>query len=338
MVLKKCKKKSDSTPPFVKKNYFYSYIISGIRNGLNLSEIAKKLNLSRQRLNYYVSPLKKANVISKVSMGVWAIKNEDNLQHVGVKKSTPVGNGPHPLFVKKPIRGHGFVFTVKLSKIKNWENRESYLKSRKISYKSIPQGQSIDIIHNGTKFTVWLCRRSLVVYFPKGLSYFAKTAKGSYLHAFSQLSEVIRMLGSSLNVNLRVKGKLEVKSKCFRQHYAEINNELAVQCNSEEEKFEIRDDHGKLWLLIDKSFNQNELETVHGVTAQVDMDRVAAPFFNSLREHYTATGESITINSILKGLSELQKIQSNQTEFNKSLNDLVQNFALEIVQLKEARR
>ncbi|KKN54759.1 hypothetical protein LCGC14_0589110 [marine sediment metagenome] len=72
----------------------------------------------------------------------------------------------------------------------------------------------------------------------------------------------------------------------FAAHYAEINNELARKANVEGEKIKVyaRDD-GKLWFLIDNSFNLHEAETVHGHTSYDDMHSVVQPFFNDLREN-----------------------------------------------------
>ncbi len=74
--------------------------------------------------------------------------------------------------------------------------------------------------------------------------------------------------------------------KLVKAHYSEINNELARDYDVKGDKIKIftRDD-GKLWFLIDNSFNLHEIETVHSKTSKQDMGDVIKPYFNDLREN-----------------------------------------------------
>jgi DNA-binding CsgD family transcriptional regulator len=73
--------------------------------------------------------------------------------------------------------------------------------------------------------------------------------------------------------------------KHYNSHYAEINNEIAKEYNITGDKLRIyANDDGKLWCLIDKSFNKDELECVHPETSMFDMDKVKK-VFNDYRDH-----------------------------------------------------
>lgn len=69
-------------------------------------------------------------------------------------------------------------------------------------------------------------------------------------------------------------------------HYSEIGNELSQECLKTGQKVRVfsRDD-GKLWFLIDNSFNLEEAETVHPESSQNDMEAVIQPFFDDMRTH-----------------------------------------------------
>lgn len=121
-------------------------------------------------------------------------------------------------------------------------------------------------------------------------------------------------LETKLNVVI-VKGE----STCIKQvngHYAEINNELAEDCNEKKAKIHIyTNDDGKLWFSIDNSWNLNEAETQHSKTAKDDM-RAVKRVFNDIRDNNPPT------------LSEMALLIKQALELNKEtaagLNSVVQ--------------
>jgi len=109
----------------------------------------------------------------------------------------------------------------------------------------------------------------------------------------------------------------------FAAHYSEINNELARKANVEGEKIKIyaRDD-GKLWFLIDNSFNLHEAETVHGKTSYEDMHSVVQPFFNDLRENKPLLLSEML--ALMKDQASLGlKTERNLNEVASGLNILI---------------
>lgn len=93
--------------------------------------------------------------------------------------------------------------------------------------------------------------------------------------------------------------------KLVNAHYAEEGNELAEECiiNHERVKIYTKDD-GKLWFLLDDSFNLKESETVHPETSKQDMEDVLNPFFNDLREIYQENKEIPKMSDVLKLIKE----------------------------------
>ena len=104
----------------------YLTIIENLRNH-SISEIAKSMNWSRQRLNPYIQVLKQAKVIEKKGYGTWVQLKEFN--HKDVKKSSRVAILNQYSLTPNKVRGHGFQFKLILpGNLKNWDKREEILK------------------------------------------------------------------------------------------------------------------------------------------------------------------------------------------------------------------
>ena len=68
-----------------------------------------------------------------------------------------------------------------------------------------------------------------------------------------------------------------------RQHYSLVKNAIAKDYLNRKDKLHVWDKDGKLWLLIDNSFNLEELENVHTKTSKDD-NKIVQDDFNSLKE------------------------------------------------------
>jgi hypothetical protein len=95
-----------------------------------------------------------------------------------------------------------------------------------------------------------------------------------------------------------------------KQHYADVENELAKKYNNEKEKFQVTGNDGKVWLLIDKS-DLDEFEYVHSKRAVSDCDDRVSPFFNDLREnqHYKLSELSMSHKELLETVTNLVQSQ-----------------------------
>ena len=182
---------------------------------------------------------------------------------------------------------------------------------------------------------VWLNSSSIVVYFPKGLSFFGETAGDTEERAFFEIIDLMDNITSRLNVSLKINKSYHIK--IFGKHQSNIGNTLAKVYNREGRTLKVSNKDG-LWLLIDDSFNLNELETV-GVTGNndstTDMDDVVMPFFNSLKTHpFTSkdfhrfahlVGDHLenehlyieNIRSHLKAIKDISKYMGNVEELLK---------------------
>ena len=260
---------------------FYLTIYEQIKEGIRPSEICKKFNISKQKLNYYLSSLKRAEFIKKIGYGVWEICGEFNEEKV---KETIRITKYQPANIKSDsVRGHAFQFKLKIPKLRNWEKREEILKNKGIEFKELDHliGKGQEIILKDKK--VWLTNRSIIIF--EKSSYLAKTAKDARKYAIYDLFDIVGKLESVLGANFKINKKY--RFKVSRQHYSLVKNALAEQYNAEGKKLKIYSEEG-LWFVIDNSYNLNEAETVHPQTA-VDDNTKVQNYFNGLKatENYT---------------------------------------------------
>lgn len=247
-----------------KNKNFVLITFKGISKGLNPSQIAKKENVNLSTISYHARKLSRLGFIEKLSNGVWVTQ----------KKPYRVAK-PKPY---KIIRSHGFVFTLKLPNITNWNNRETYLKLKNIYYKNL-KNNTQSILIKGNK--VWLSNNSITIYFKKYKQYLTGSSQEGRNKAILDFLSLIKHIESKFKISLKIN-----KNYVFsvsRQHHAYIKNTLAKIYNNPKKRFELYKNR-KLWLLIDNSFNLNELETVDPELAHKDMDKAIKPFFNSMRD------------------------------------------------------
>ena len=111
---------------------FYLIVLELIRQGSNPAKICKELGISKQKLNYYLSTLKKLGTIKKVGYGTWEFIRDLDLKEV--KKTVVIGQDSS-ILKQDRVRGHGFLFNFKIKKdLLNWNKREEILTKNNIEY------------------------------------------------------------------------------------------------------------------------------------------------------------------------------------------------------------
>ena len=258
---------------------FYLSALELIKEGKNPTKICDILEVTKQRLNYYLSTLKRCGCIEKIGYGTWKyIKDFDEKE---VKKTVVIGRNSGDTLKPNDVRGHGFLFKLELpNKFKNWNKRENILNQLKIKHRpyyvgGIKRGQRLTA--QNTK--VALTDKSILVNFPE--SYIRETATLAQKDAIAKFLRVVKHLERILRANFSQFGKY--KFKVSRQHYALIKNSLARQYLNNEynsKKLHVYAGRG-LFLLIDNSYNLEEIESVHKDTAVKDNEKVQ-DFFSGL--------------------------------------------------------
>jgi DNA-binding Lrp family transcriptional regulator len=272
------------------KKIFELDILNLFKQGLKANEIAIKLNISKPNLSYYLKSLKESGRLINLSYGVWEVKD--------VKSSTK------DTFKPKDIRGHAFIWKVKIPREIDGYNNLTKLNSRKIKFKlvGIKKTPSINILNK----KVWLGNKNIIIF--DSNSYMGKNAVESRKYAVFRLITILEAIERELNINLKSNEGYIFKPS--RQHYSIIKNDLAIQCNQNNEKINIKY-HGETWFIVDNSYNLDECEHIHKETALLDNLGIQK-YFNSHKEtDFKVTPEFI--------LNTMKGIQSNQLIFAKNM-------------------
>ena len=311
---------------------FYLSTYNLLQEGLAPTQICKKLGITKQNLNYYLSSLKKRKLIRKVGYGIWEILKKYDEKEVKITTQvTP--NNLQTLQTYKPdsVRGHAFMFTLKIPEgLRNWHKREELLKQHGFKFKPLKifgGGQQMEF--RGRK--VWLTNKSLIIF--EKSSFMADTSIEARKHAVSTFLRIIKSFERYIRANLTCGGQYQFRVS--RQHYSLIKNALAQQYDEQGKKLHVYTGNG-LWLLIDNSYNLHETETVHPRTADKDNEKVQ-DFFNGIKRYEGFTPEFIT-NSIGGLAINFEKHSENLITHVKSIQELgagVQKFNKGIEELRQ---
>lgn len=262
------------------KTSLYKPILKEFEITTNLSEISKKLKISRQVLNYYLRRLKQEQFLIQKGRG-WYELNKN------VKIATKHGFTTNKDFT----RGHAYVWKLKLNKeIPNWNNRISILDSKNNHYilvgalKTTPR---IKVLGRN----VWLCNNHIRIYDKKNQAYYGSNAIESRKLAFQELLLIVGALERKLGVSLR---PFEFEWK--KEHYALIKNDLAIQENRQGNQWHITDEDGE-WLIIDDSLGEGgELETIGKKAFQTNIP--LQKWWNDQKKHKFEVGATFIVNSL----------------------------------------
>ena len=274
--------------------------------GLTPVQIKKKLKLKYMSvISYHLKKLESAGLLEHLDIGVWEVnKNlsyESAMKIHKVKVSRPRKVEPSgqvqinksnqsDKFKKKlqpPLnmaelppntnRGHGYRFKLKIPSNESWKDKRKILESKKIKI--------IDIGHNwlGEQFSisdgfiVQLTTKSVNVIYPKDFSIFHENPYMCHAKAVFILKQKIREIELILGFSLKIRNKYHFKPT--QSHYALIRNALAKVYNKNKLGLAVYDEDG-LWLIIDDSFNFNELECVR-VDTNLEETTTMQDIFNS---------------------------------------------------------
>lgn len=275
---------------------FYFTILDLLKKGKNPSTISKELKVSKQKVNYYLRQLKNEGKLIKKGYGVWEVKEVKTLTSNTLPKRP------------KEIRGHAFIWTVKIPKKIHWQDR---LKSESFT---LIRGLTPRIIVKGCK--VWLGKKTITVYVPH--SFYGRSSVESRKYAVINLLEILGLLESKLSVNLR-----PYVFKPSREHYGMIKNDLAIQHNRKGEKLHIHDNLEGEWLWIDDSLSLGELET-----KDLSRSLQVQNWWNDHKKHNFQVSPSFLLESI-SGIVQVQQMNAdNIVKHQRVLDEMSETLKL----------
>jgi len=285
------------------KDSFLVDIINLLKKGLNPSKIAVHLNISPQSLQYYLSLLKKQNVIRKVGYGTWELIPSGELKILSHKGSSQL----------KEVRGHAFIWKIRLNKQFDWIE---LLKSKQIEYTTKGIRDTPRIILNNKK--IWLGKNFITIFEPKLNSYFAINPIESKKEAIFSLLDTIKLIKE-------ITGDFKYTFTCRRQHYGFVNNKEAIYFERKGEKILIKNEKG-YWFSIDYSQNlYKEAETIHSKDADID-----GLGYQGLMNSHEKTNFKVTPDFILQGFQSLTQASKENNEMLKDIPKIVNQMGEQI--------
>lgn len=268
-------------------------ILNLLKKELNPAKIAVHLNISKQKLQYYLSSLKKQGVIKKAGYGVWEVIPSKEVQllqkssHKGAIKSKQVKN----------VRGHAFIWKVRLNRQFKWIET---LKSLGIAYELKGLANTPRIILNGKK--VWLGTKFITVFEPKETSFFA-------VNPIEAKKEAVYSLLTTMQSLQEMFGDFKYKFTCKRQHYGFIDSKDADYFIKEGKKILIKNEKG-YWFTIDFSDNlYREAETIHTIDADID-----GLGYQKLMNSHEKTNWKVTPDFVLEAFAKTLQVQDMHSQ------------------------
>lgn len=202
------------------------------------------------------------------------------------------------LTTQKMIRLHGQEFNIKII----------YKDHR---YKKLLEESNILMVE-GT--TVRLYKESIEIY--SGESFYSESIQKSTSVSFNYWTRFIVKLEHRLKVILIKPFKQNIR--LVNSHYAEIENEIAKDYEYRGDKLRCyTTDDGKLWFLIDNSFNLHEMEFVHPKTSKQDGEKLL-PYINDMRDN-----ECIPLSQISRYMADTTKQINEISHGLKSIVDFL---------------
>jgi len=223
--------------------------------GMTRAESEVYLLLTRERM----TPAKIANRRGKSRQSTYKIikkLKEKGFLKLGLQKvDKSRGTPSNKVDKSKKIRLHGQEFNLRIL----WKDGRYSSAKKKANFLNV-DGNSIKLYND-----------SLEVY--SGRSFWGFDARDSTSQSLKYWIKIFARLENDLNI-LLLKDRSQ-NIKLVKAHYAEVDSEIAKDYELKNERLSVKAaEDGKLWLIVDNSFNLRELETVHPQTSQNDMVKV----------------------------------------------------------------
>jgi DNA-binding CsgD family transcriptional regulator len=245
---------------------------------------------------------------SSVSRSIRKLK-EKGFFNVGLKRLTHGGVGMSSPIKEHPFRLHGQRFYIEIL-----DKTEAFLKKiNKI-------GKRIEFIEGN-----YVTYNENFIQIMAKKDFWAETPLEAETQSLEYWTKFILKLEQKLKIVL-LKDSYENIRYSKSGEFAETNNELARDFNNRKDKLQIRGtEDNKVWLIIDNSFNLNEMETTHSKFSMDDSIKVT-DHFNDIRDFPVMRPKEISqiVGEISRNIEELSRQQAkmcnSQTNTNDQLN------------------
>lgn len=289
MITKRSPKEVPKSEENVQKKFGLVQVLEKLKAGLYPAQISKKYNIPKQTLTYSLDKLKELGCIKKVGYGVWEVLKE-------VPKVPIRPKGTLKVKVRtsiKEIRGHAFIWKIEFISPYDWMDAIKKYRRKKLSFSAICRGKVARTIFNNRK--IWLTKKGLVIYEP--LDFLGRSSFEVKGTAVFEMDRLIKGLMKELNLKIK-----QYRFTTSREHFAMVKNELARQYNDKKEKMMIRGDDGTIWLWIDHSKGEHELET-----GDPNISRQVQNYWNINKKHSFKINADYILKNFKQSADQIKK-------------------------------
>ena len=250
--------------------FAYLELLNGVHNNLKVSEIAKYRKVSSQAIYGTLSSAIKRGWVSKKTYGVYEL-TEKGTQTLHSLVGFRYKLRQHNLGIKIDV----------LESPKNWAQKRNELRFLPYFNKTIKLKNNEQDMFNFGKLQIRTTTKAIIIKMP---TIYSKGWEEAIIQAMDILETTIPKLEQIFKVKLVKNYKANMK--IISQEYARIQDALAKLYRAEGNRIYLTGDDGKIWLITDFSFSEDELEVIHPDRAADDLDAIA-PFMNDLRKNPT---------------------------------------------------
>lgn len=294
-------------------------VLKKLQEGYTITEISKYRKVSRNSIYKVLKTLNNRGMITKITNGAYGL-TEKGLE------------GLHSFAqLRYNLRQHNLNFKIGiLGSPKNWDKKRHKLTQLPYFNKSIKLKNNEQELFNFGKVSLRTTTRSIIVKIP---TIYSKTTEDAVIQSFNCLYDIIPKIEKLFNVSLIKDYKSNIT--IISQEYASLNDTLAKIYRKEGNQLLVTDENGKIWMITDFSFSNDETEFIDSTKAIDDTDAVM-PMLNDLRKNPTTFSEVREAlnyqNNIMNG------IQQNQLIFDKNMKshlEVLDKIGNAITNLKE---
>jgi DNA-binding CsgD family transcriptional regulator len=267
-------------------------VLKAIQDNLTITEIANYRKTKRSSVYKTLKLLTKKGMAEKIGYSYQATQK-------GIE-------GLHSFIgLKYNLRQHNLHIKLKvLDSQRNWDKKRNRIVQLPFFNKRVELKNNYYDLFNYGRLQIKTTSQSIIFKLP---TIYAKTVDSAVLQAMDILFSAVPKVEAEFNVKLIKNYKCNMT--IISQEYARINDALARLYRKEAEKLYIADEEGKVWLIADYSFNNDELETIDPNKSPDDMT-IVNKFMNDLRANPTTLSE---INNVVaKEMQLAHNIQTNQ--------------------------
>lgn len=226
------------------RDFFYLTIIDYIKNGSNPAKICSDLDISKQNLNYYISPLKKQGLIENIGYGVWKYHSEKE-----VKEGSKNLRGVH---IPKPMSQESNKWRYHSLEL---EIRPYYFSKKYYKLLETRGGHSIKI--GNWKYVLYY--KKIIIWLEAFKDFESTNKEESIRFCNLDFNKILPKIENDTGAKIIKDRRSSIK---LLKHHLAYTNAPEWEVVTEKDVFITFKDNGKVWLQYDRSKGINEREYV----------------------------------------------------------------------------